>query len=113
MSAPSVSVLLPLDASAGDPQPACDGIARFLRSTGFEFEVVPLVPRDSEEYGALLRRGIAEARGDTLVIADVDLPYSVRAIGDAIAMIQSGTTDVVFATTSGDDAHSALIRWLL
>jgi len=113
MSATSVSVLLPLAATAGDAQPACDAIARFLRSTGFEFEVVPLVPHDGEQYGALLRRGVSEARGDTIVVVDDDLPYGTSAIGDAIAMIQSGATDVVFAMTTGDDSRHALIRWLL
>jgi SAM-dependent methyltransferase len=113
MSATSVSVLLPLAANLKDAPAACDAIARFLRSTGFDFEVLPLVPRDGEQYGTLLRRGISEAKGDTIVIADEELPYGTSAIGDAIAMIQSGATDVVFATTTSDESRHALIRWLL
>src|ERR1043166_5305028 len=113
MTATSVSVLLPLAAKFNDAQPACDAIARFLRSTGFEFEVLPLVPHGDEQYGELLRRGISEAKGDTIVVADAGLPYGTSALGDAIAMIQSGATDVVFATTTSDDSRHALIRWLL
>jgi SAM-dependent methyltransferase len=113
MSATSVSVLLPLAGDARDAQPACDAIARFLRSTGFEFEVVPLTPAGGERYGALLRRGVGEAKGEIIVIVDEDLPYGAAAIGDAIAMIQSGTTEIVFSTTTGGDWRHALIRWLL
>jgi SAM-dependent methyltransferase len=112
MSATSVSVLLPLAADVKEAHVGCDAITRFLRSTGLDFEVLTLVPRDGEQYGTLLRRGISEAKGETIVIADDDLPYGASAIGDAIAMIQSGATDIVFATTSDDSRH-AVIRWLL
>src|SRR5258706_14663135 len=108
----SVSVLLPLAGDARDAQPACEAIALFLRSTGFDFEVIPLIPTGGERYGALLRRGLSEAKGEIIVIADEDLPYGAAAIGDAIAMIQSGATEIVFPTTTDDSSH-ALIRWLL
>jgi SAM-dependent methyltransferase len=112
MSATSVSVLLPLAGDAREAQPACAAVASFLESTGFDFEVLTLAPRQGETYGALLRRGCSEAHGETIVIADADLPYPVSAIGDAIAMIRSGGTDVVFGTTLAEP-HHALIRWLL
>lgn len=113
MSATSVSVLLPLAGNVRDAQPACAAVANFLESTGFDFEILKLTPRDGETYGALIRRGVSEAHGDTIVIADPDLPYPVSAIGDAIAIIRSSSAEVVFGTTIVADAHHPIVRWLL
>src|SRR3954467_7752021 len=99
MSSTSVSVLLPLRAGhsgdSGHSDDSIEAIRGFLESTGFEFEILP---QRGGDYGALLRRGVSEARGETVVIVDDDLPYAVSAIGDAVAMIQSGSTDIVFGT---------------
>jgi len=106
MSATSVSVLV-LD---NERAPAIAAIRDYLQSTGFEFEILPL---DGDAYGALLRRGIADAKGETIVVVDRDLPYAVSAIGDAVAMIRSGATDIVFGTTTHDDSGFTIIRRLL
>ncbi len=115
MTSTSVSVLLPLVEKA-DWTDASDQIRRYLETTGFEFEVLPLERRRGEQYGALIRRGASEARGDVIVVVDAALGYPVSAIGDAVAMIQSGSTDIVFGT-AGDDstgrAAFALLRWIL
>ncbi len=107
----SVSVVIP----PADPRiiaAARESIARYLETTGFTFEVI--VP-DAAGYGAAIRKGVSEATGSIIVIVDPALPYPVRAIGDAVAMIDSGATEVVFATTSPDAGASApaLLRWLL
>ena len=111
MSATSVSVLLPLRVrDDGAAAAAVESIGSYLRSIGFEPEVLPL---HGDDYGALLRRGLADARGETIVVADGDLPYPVTAIGDAVAMIRSGASDVVFGTTRSDESGYAIIRRLL
>jgi len=108
MSAPSVSVVVPLSAAgAGN---AVAAIERYLETTGFTFEV--LAPQ-SEQYAAALRRGVADAKGSVIVIVDPELPYPVGAIGDAVAMVESGATDVVFASIRGDFQGPAILRWLL
>jgi len=112
----AVSVLLPLEGSGGERPPIVADIERYLSSTGFEFEVLALILEPGESYGSLLRRGVSEAKGSAVVVVDPDLPYSVGAIGDAVAMIQSGVTDVVFAATGGDEASAlrhALLRQFL
>jgi SAM-dependent methyltransferase len=90
MSSTSVSVVVP---ERGDPAP----VERYLETTGLTFEIV---------------RRVSDARGGVIVIVDEDLPYPVGAIGDAVAMIDSGLTDVVFGTTR-DFRERALLKWLL
>ncbi|HUP61146.1 MAG TPA: bifunctional glycosyltransferase/class I SAM-dependent methyltransferase [Thermoanaerobaculia bacterium] len=107
MSATSVSVVVPL---AGASSAARDAIARFLETTGLTFEI--LTP-SGDGYGAALRRGVSDAQGGVIVIADPELPYPVSAIGDAVAMVESGATDIVFASTRAGDRGSALLRWML
>lgn len=108
----SVSVLVP---PAGGPGVVCaarEPIERYLETTGFTFEV--LVP-DAQSYGAAIRKGVAEANGSVIVIVDADLPYPVSAIGDAVAMIDSGATEVVFGTAAAnrDRQPPAFLRWFL
>jgi SAM-dependent methyltransferase len=106
MSSTSVSVVVP------QPGPAfkADPIERYLETTGFTFEV--LAP-GHEQYGPAVRRGVSEAKGGVIVIIDPALPYPVSAIGDAVAMVESGATDVVFARTHAEGKGNALLRWLL
>jgi SAM-dependent methyltransferase len=106
----SVSVLVPL-AGASAAYGAREVIERYLETTGFTFEIIAV----DGTYGAAIRRGVAEAAGSVVVIVDGSLPYAVSAIGDAVAMIDSGATEVVFGTTAreGQRRASAVLRWLL
>lgn len=111
MSSTSVTVVVPLSGRAPRPAASLDAIARYLETTGFTFEI--LTP-SGDVYGAALRRGVSEAKGSVIVVVDPDLPYAVGAIGDAVAMIESGLTDVVFGSTSAvDDPNHALLHWIL
>ncbi|HEX8254476.1 MAG TPA: bifunctional glycosyltransferase/class I SAM-dependent methyltransferase [Thermoanaerobaculia bacterium] len=108
MSSTSVSVVVPLRGSASSR--ATSAISSFLETTGLTFEVLAA---EGETLGAALRRGVSDAKGSVIVIVDPELPYPVGAIGDAVAMVESGATDVVFASTRGDYRGPALARWLL
>lgn len=107
MSSTSVSVVVPC--GPGE-RPSLAEIARYLETTGLTFEV--LTPED-REYGVALRRGVSEAKGRVIVIADPALPYPCSAIGDAVAMVESGATDVVFASTRADYRAPSVLRWML
>jgi SAM-dependent methyltransferase len=108
MSATSVSVVVPLRGPGSSA--SAEAIGRYLDTTGLTFEV--LTPQD-DAIGAALRRGVSDAKGRVIVIVDADLPYPVSAIGDAVAMVESGATDVVFASSRCDYRGPALLRWIL
>ena len=107
MSSTNVSVVVPR--RQGVPLSSAE-IEAYLETTGLTFEI--LAP-EAEEYGSALRRGVSEARGRVIVIADAELPYPVSAIGDAVAMVESGATDVVFASVRADHRAPGFLRWLL
>ncbi|HEX8168905.1 MAG TPA: bifunctional glycosyltransferase/class I SAM-dependent methyltransferase [Thermoanaerobaculia bacterium] len=104
MSSTSVSVVVPMG------QESSGEISRYLETTGFTYEVLAVGGAD---YGSALRRGVSDAKGSVIVIVDPALPYPVGAIGDAVAMIESGITDIVFASTGASDRAAPLLRWLL
>src|SRR5688500_13466600 len=93
MSSTSVSVVVPQRGTGFDPAP----IERYLETTGLTFEIVGRV---------------TDAKGAVIVIVDEGMPYPVSAIGDAVAMIESGLTDIVLGTTT-EFTESRFLRWLL
>lgn len=99
-------------------------IRSYLDSTGFEFEILtfagePFSPQhrivsvENPSYGALLRRAAAECRGEVVVFIDGPVPPQIAAIGDAVAMIRSGTADIVFGELDGRNTPPAILRMLL
>lgn len=107
MTSTSVSVVVPRRPGVS---PALGALEMYLESTGLTFEV--LAP-EGEELGPALRRGVSDARGRVIVVVDPRLPYPVSAIGDAVAMIESGACEVVFASTRTDYDGPRALRWLL
>jgi dolichyl-phosphate beta-glucosyltransferase len=114
MSSTSVSILVPLTRrSAGLPS-TLESVEQYLQTTGFDFDVRVLDSRDGAGYGAMIRRGAAEAKGSVVVVVDPEMPYPVSAIGDAVALLESGSADVVFAARSSSKfARYFLLRWFL
>jgi len=101
MSATSVSILVPLAGPAPELPSTLETIEQYLQATGFAFDIRVLDRRDGAGYGAMIRRGAADAGGSVVIIVDPDLPYPVSAIGDAVALIESGAAEVVFARREG------------
>src|SRR5258708_3057488 len=113
MRAARVSVLVPLTGPSPDLPTTLETVEQYLQGTGFEFDVRVLDRRDGAGYGAMLRRGVADASGTVIVVIDPAMTHPADAIGDAVAMITSLATDVVFATHDGrDDERFRLTRAL-
>ena len=104
MSSTSLTVLVPLSRRSPDVRATVSQIEQYLSTTGFEFRVITV------EHG--VRRAAAEATDSIVVVVDPDLPYNVGAIGDAVALIQSGAADVVFGSRPNRTA-GFLLRSLL
>jgi len=113
MSSTSVSILIPLTRNVSELPSTLESVEQYLQTTGFDFDVRVLDSRDGEGYGGMLRRGAAEARGSVLVIIDPELPYPVSAIGDAVALIESESSDVVLAARNSQYNHNTLLQWIL
>ena len=110
---PTVSVVVPSEAAGSE---SADGwraaIESYLETTGFTFESISM--RGGRSYADGLRRAVAEANGRVVVVVDRDPLYAVSAIGDAVAMVESGTTDIVFATPHGEQyQQSSFLGWML
>src|SRR5436305_342038 len=112
MSSTSVSILVPLAGPAPELPSTLETIERYLQATGFAFDIRVLDRRDGAGYGAMIRRGAADAGGSVVIIVDPDLPYPVSAIGDAVALIESGAAEVVFGRRDGC-RDSIVLRSLL
>ncbi|MEA2166674.1 MAG: hypothetical protein QOK37_4801 [Thermoanaerobaculia bacterium] len=97
MRSNSVSILVPIVEQSSALPVTLASVERYLQATGFAFDVRVLDCCNGDGYGTAIRRGAAEAAGRTIIVIDQDLPYPVNAIGDAVALIQSGAADVVFA----------------
>ena len=111
MSSTSVSILIPLSGPAPELPTTLETIEQYLQTTGFEFDVRVLDARDGAGYGAMLRRGASDAKGSVIVIVDPELPYPVSSIGDAVALIESKSAEVVFGGFAS--RAYAFVRWFL
>ena len=79
-----------------------DGSARLARDAGAR-----VVREPTAGYGAALRRGIAEAQGSIVVMADADLTYDLSRLGELIEPIVENRAELVLGSRSdGANRHT-------
>jgi glycosyltransferase involved in cell wall biosynthesis len=71
-----------------------DIVARLSQKHGFKH----ILQERNQGKGAAVRRGIAEATGDVIVVQDADLEYSPEEYPDLLDLIVKGKADAVFGS---------------
>lgn len=73
---------------------------------------VRLLRQESNQgKGAAVRRGIAEARGEIVIIQDADLEYDPRDYGKMIQPIVDGDADVVYGSRFEGHPRRVMLYW--
>ncbi len=75
-----------------------DGTRERLQALAGERGFTLLLQEKNRGKGAAVRRGIAEARGDVIVVQDADLEYSPEEYPELIDLIVRGKADAVFGS---------------
>src|SRR4029079_223314 len=96
----SVTVLVPLAGTSVELPSTLETVEEFLHRNGFPFTIRVLHRRDGDGWGSMLRRGAGDAKESIVVVIDPELPYRASAIGDAVAMIDSGAAEIVYGCHS-------------
>jgi glycosyltransferase involved in cell wall biosynthesis len=75
-----------------------DGSRELLQQLGQERKFRVLLQETNRGKGAAVRRGIAEAGGDVIVVQDADLEYSPEEYPELLDLIVKGKADAVFGS---------------
>lgn len=85
-----------------------DGTREFLKK---QEGIVTIFQEKNQGKGAALRRGMAEATGDIVLIQDADLEYDPREYPVLLGPILEGKADVVYGSRFLGGPHRVLYFW--
>ncbi|MCM2316656.1 MAG: bifunctional glycosyltransferase/class I SAM-dependent methyltransferase [Thermoanaerobaculia bacterium] len=139
MDRPSVSIVIPAFNEEARIAETIARISGYFASTGLRHEIVVvddgstdgtasvvesaarrdasvrlLVSDRNQGKGSAVRRGVLEARGETIAFVDADFPYETQNLGDSVALVQSGVAEIAIgsrtARASAEDPSYSLSR---
>ncbi|MDD3846903.1 MAG: glycosyltransferase family 2 protein [Syntrophorhabdaceae bacterium] len=85
-----------------------DGTREYLKT---QEGIITIFQEKNQGKGAALRRGIAKAAGDIVLIQDADLEYDPREYPVLLAPILEGRADVVYGSRFLGGPHRVLYFW--
>ena len=110
----STDVTLVVASVAGSEwRDARETLERYLQTAGLTCQILEVSGGHGGTLGPAVRAAGAEARGNVVVVLDGATAGATSALGNAIALIQSGAADVVFGAREGQGSAALLLRWLL
>lgn len=113
MSRPDVTVIVACATGPEDSRAAREVLQRYLPTTGLSFQLLEAPVSNRGGANSAVREAWAEARGNVVVMLDPNAAVATSAVGDAIALVQSGTADVVFGAREGYGRAPRVLRWTL
>ena len=75
-----------------------DGSRELVQALAARHGFLHIVQEKNRGKGAAVRRGIAEAKGDVIVVQDADLEYSPEEYPDLLDLIVKGKADAVYGS---------------
>ncbi|HET8798374.1 MAG TPA: glycosyltransferase family 2 protein, partial [Thermoanaerobaculia bacterium] len=89
-----------------------DGSAALVEAVAQNEPAIRLIRQERNQgKGAAVRRGIAEARGEVVLVQDADLEYDPRDYAKLIQPILDGDADVVFGSRFEGHPRRVMMYW--
>lgn len=138
MPRPAISIVVPAFNEARTIGETVRRLDRYFDDTGLGYEIVVVDDGSTDDTaavvsraieisprvrliscernlgkGAAVRSGVLDSSGEVVAFVDADLPYAIQSVGDAVALVQAGLTDVAVGSRNRGAGPLSLSRRVL